>query len=381
MSNKKIKIFFCGGHLSPALAVMEGLDKNKYEIIYIGRKQSQEGDPGRSFEENIIKKMKIPYLNLITGRLQRSLTRYSFVSLIKFPVGLIQSLFFLLKYNPVLVISFGGYVALPVCLAAKLLGKKIIIHEQTHTLGLTNKIVAKIADRVLLSWPDTKNIADSGVIVVTGNPVRSSIFLHNQKDERLTAFGDLRLPVLCIVGGSQGARSINSVIHKVIPQLSKKFRILHQCGSTNKSHDFRVSLRIKNSLPAFIRKNYFPVKQINPDNIGAIFRKADLIVSRAGANTVAEIAVCGTPAILIPLPWSAGGEQQANAKMLTETGLVKILPQNSLSVKTLIEEITDMWDNRLNYINCRLKARGLYPPDSADKIVAAIEEIIKLRKP
>lgn len=378
MPNKKITIFFCGGHLSPALAVMEKLDKNKYEIIYIGRKQSQEGDPGRSFEESVIRKMKIPYLNLITGRLQRSLTRYTLISLIKFPVGLIQSLYLLLKYKPVLVVSFGGYVSLPVCLAAKLLGKKIVIHEQTHALGLTNKIVAKIADKVFLSWPDTKNITGSGKTVVTGNPVRSSIFRTYREDQRLLAFGDQKLPLLCVVGGSQGARSINMIIIKAVPQLAKKFRILHQCGSANKNHDFKVSLSIKNSLPAATRKNYFPVKQINPEDIGAIFQKAELIVSRAGANTVAEIAISGTPAILIPLPWSAEGEQEANAKMLAATGLAKILPQKPLSAKILLGEILDMWRDRLNYINCRPKARELYPPTSADKIAAAIEEIIKI---
>ncbi len=373
MNEKRIVI--CGGHFTPALAVIEELEKlNKYQIIYIGRKKPLEGDDALSQEFLTVKKLNIPFYSLFCGRLQRSFTIHTIPSLLKFPLSLIHALFLLQKIKPKLVLSFGGYVALPVSLIAWILGIPVITHEQTHVLGLSNRIICRFAKITCLSWLDTRRVPRNIRIIITGNPIRRSI-LSVQK-QKICNFGNQKLPLLYITGGSLGSRSINKVVAEVIPSLVTRFRIIHQCGGADNQADFFRLLKLKESLPSISKKNYKVLKTIEISKIGEIYNEAKLIIGRSGANTVSEIAYYRKPAIFIPLPWSAEDEQEYNAKELEKIGAAIILNQESLTPEKLIQTINLIMERYFFYKANANSAFKIIFPDAAFKIAKLMEEYI-----
>lgn len=330
----KLKIVITGGHLSPALAVIEELEKRgKAELYYIGRKFALEGDKAESLEYITIKKSHIPFIEFSAGRLQRTFTIHTFASLFKVPFSIYSGLQILNEINPDLVLSFGGYVALPICLAAYLKHIPVFTHEQTCVLGLSNRIISRIARVVCLSWRDTKYSGDSSKFIITGNPIRND-FLKYSRD-RLWNFGDRKLPLVYITGGSLGSKSINLFIMKNLPELLREFRLIHQCGNADKGYDFDKLKGIKSRLGK-TGGNYKVVMSIDPSCIGNLMKKADLVIGRSGANTVTELIYLHKRAILIPLPWSADNEQQLNAEMAQNTGLGRIIRQNEMEKADLI---------------------------------------------
>lgn len=370
-----MKIVVCGGHLAPALAIIENLRENKkYNVYYIGRKNALEGDEALSLEYITINKLGVPFKSITTGRLQRTLTRHTLPSLIKFPASLIGCFFYLLNLRPNVVLSFGGYVALPVCLAAWILRIPIITHEQTKILGLANKIICRLSDVLCLSFDDTKGLPKGINSIYTGNPIRRSIF--KDKDERLTSFGDETLPLLYITGGNLGARSINRVFEKLVPRLTYKFRILHQCGSADRETDFKRLSILKESLSPKYKENYQVIKHVNPFSVGAIYQNASLIISRAGANTVTEILTFGLPAILIPLPWAGQNEQEKNANLIKSLGLGEVVLQSDLSEELLSDTIKSMMSNLNRYIKNKTNAYKSMKWDADTKLLKLIDRYL-----
>ncbi|OGF99280.1 hypothetical protein A2Y99_01185, partial [Candidatus Gottesmanbacteria bacterium RBG_13_37_7] len=321
---EKINIVICGGHLSPALAVIEVLQKRKeYRLFYIGRKSALEGQSDFSLEYQTITAKGIKFLGIQTGRFQRHLSLWKILLMIKMPIGIFQSLYLMLRIRPRLILSFGSYVALPVCFIAWILGIPIITHEQTLILGLSNRFISRMANVLCISFSGTKYVPKGVKTIVTGLPVRKSFFYPKKND--LLDFGNKRLPLIYITGGSTGSQSINSIVSMIMNQLTEKYRVLHQCGSADSDRDYKVLHFRRNLLPEKNKFNYLVVKHINIDLIGIILQNSNLVISRSGANTVAEIALTGVPAILIPLPWSANQEQEYNARMLAVAGLAKII--------------------------------------------------------
>lgn len=364
-------IVICGGHLSPALALIEALSKNKdCEIFYFGRKKALEGDSGESLEYITIKKLGIPFKSLIAGRLQRAFTIYTIPSLFKIPLGILQSIFLLLTLRPKVIVSFGGYIALPVCLVAALLQIPIITHEQTRNIGLSNNIISRLAQVLCLSYKETHGIPRSVTTMVTGNLIRGSIFMG--KGKKILEFGDRRLPLIYITGGNLGSRSINQTIGKILKPLCAKFRLLHQTGNADNGADFRHLTQLKNTLPADFRKNYNLIKQIDPIYVGTTLRSTTLLIGRAGANTVSEILAFGIPAILIPLPWAGQNEQEKNAQLVKEIGLGEIIKQNQLTGENLFDTINKIIIDPDFYKQHAKEAKRLIKRDAAQKIVKLI---------
>jgi len=369
---KIARIAICGGHLAPALALIEKLQQKGHSLFYIGRKKALEGDNSLSLEFLTVKKLKVPFYPIYCGRLQRSFTLYTIPSFLKFPLSLISAATILVKIKPQIVISFGGYVALPICLVAWILGIPIITHEQTHILGLSNRIICHLAKITCLSWPKTDNVPRNVKTVVTGNPVRESII--STSDSKRHNFGDKNLPLLYITGGSLGSRSINSVVAKVIPALVKHFRIIHQCGSADDQADLKILSAIRESLPAEYKKNYQVMAQVDVSDVGGIYRDATLIISRSGANTISELAFVGKPAILIPLPWSASNEQEYNARKLEETGSAIIIRQDRFGPEKIMEAIETIMKNYSFYTTHAQQATKLIVPDATSKILRLMEK-------
>ncbi|MFH0863651.1 MAG: UDP-N-acetylglucosamine--N-acetylmuramyl-(pentapeptide) pyrophosphoryl-undecaprenol N-acetylglucosamine transferase [Candidatus Gottesmanbacteria bacterium] len=358
------KIVITGGHLTPAIAMIEKLKQQGWEIIFVGRKYALEGEKIVSVEYQTITKLGINFLPIVTGRLQRSLTRYTVFSLTKVPIGFFQSLYWLIKYKPKIILSFGSYVALPVALAGWILNIPIITHEQSVVPGMATKIISKLAKTICVSWVETMSYFPKDKTVLTGNPLRREIFRKIQISDSQYPISDDNLPLIYITGGSLGAQTINDVVIQILPKLLEKFRIIHQCGSK----DYGKLLTNSNLLPATHKNRYILTKYVEFLDIGWVLNNADLVISRSGANTVSELAALGKPALLIPLPWSGQQEQMKNAKILEQAGTAKILEQKNLDSESLSQCINSMIQDLQKYQDNSHQAKALISLNASEKI-------------
>lgn len=371
MDNKKILI--CGGHLSPALALIEELRKNKkIELIYIGRKYPLEGDRALSLEYKTISSLDLKFIPFNPGRISRFFTKEAIVSLCKIPAGLVKGYQIINHEKPDMVISFGSYVALPLALAAFFKKVNVITHEQTRMMGLTNRIISKFARYTCLTWPINQSIS-SNRFIITGGLLRK---IDNENDE-IVNFGDTNLPLIYITGGSQGSRSINKIVSECLNSLLKHFRLIHQCGMAENSADYREIKIMISKLPKNIQKNYSLSEMLSPDRALKVIRASEFIIGRSGANTVMEIAVSGKPAVFIPLPWSAENEQYENARWLAEKGSALILPQNDLTADKFIAAVNNFQANIRIYQKHALELKTTVPGDGVDKFKKIIFSLFR----
>ncbi|MDP3732942.1 MAG: UDP-N-acetylglucosamine--N-acetylmuramyl-(pentapeptide) pyrophosphoryl-undecaprenol N-acetylglucosamine transferase [Candidatus Daviesbacteria bacterium] len=323
-----MKVLVTGAHFTPAVATIEELNKLKdVEIVYVGRKTTFEGDSTPSVESQVLPKLGVKFISLITGRLQREFTIFTIPSLLKIPIGFLQAFFILFKEKPDVVLSFGGYIAVPVVIWAWLFSIPIIIHEQAIVAGLANKIAALFAEKIAISFPENHSFNQQKV-VLTGNPIRHEIIEAQHVSK---AAG---VPRVLIAGGNQGSHVINMAVLDCLPELTKIAKVTHQTGDS-KFGDFE-RLNIKQN------KNYKVEKFIN-EGWGKILQECDLVISRAGINTLSELAYLGKPALVIPI--AGHPEQNESAKYFENLGLVKILPQSKLSGDSLFRNIREMLKN------------------------------------
>lgn len=378
MQSKKIVI--TGGHLAPALAVITELQKRGgWEIYYLGRKTAMEESNTSSVESRVIPTLGVEFIPISTGRLQRRFTRYTIPSLLRIPLGFFQALMQLRRIKPDVICSFGGYVSVPIVVVGKLLRIPILTHEQTVVFGLASKIDSFFADKVAVSFKESLTHFPKSKVVLTGNPIREEIF--KMENGKCPAEQDLAppekmengLPIIYITGGGQGARVINEAVLAILPQLLEKYIVIHQCGDL----DYENIQHTTNNIESTLRNRYFLVSYIDSKDIGWVFNKSSLIVSRAGANTICEIAALGKPALFIPIPWSYQDEQTKNAQMLVGAGTAEILPQTQLTGKTLLTEISQMMENLEKYQKNAQKAKSLITLDGGKKLV---DEIVYLKR-
>lgn len=342
-----MKVLVTGSHFTPAQAVITELQQfSDIDIVYIGRKTTKEGDPSLSVESQVLPTLGIRFIPIVTGRLQRKLTRHTLPSLLKIPIGLVQSFYYLLKEQPDVVVSFGGYVGVPVVICAWLLSIPVIIHEQTLISGLANTISSWFATKVAVSFESSYSFSKDK-IVVTGNPVRKELLHPARKasapfQKLIDHAQQQHKPLLLVTGGNQGAHLINEAVFNALPKLVKKFTIIHQTGES-KFADFEKAQKLQAQLKQ--EMNYYPTKWINAADMGVVIRQADLSVSRAGMNTLLELALVGLPVLCVPLPFVQKDEQRKNAEYFAKAGLAKVLLQEDLSGHSLETCLVKMLDN------------------------------------
>ena len=354
-----MKILLTGAHFTPAQAVMEELKKIKnVDILYVGRDTTLEGDITPSIESKIIPTLGIKFIPITTGRLQMAFTPYTFFSLLRIPVGFIQAFAIILSEKPDVILSFGGYVAFPLVIVGWLFSIPIIVHEQTLVSGLANKASAFFADKIAFSFKENFSIGDKTIL--TGNPIRKNVL-----ESRIQR--NPKPPTILIMGGIQGSHAINVTIEKCLDKLLKIARIVHISGD-NKFKDFERLEQLGDFGGRYIVQRWIG------EEYGAILQKADLVVSRAGINTLTELAYIGKPALVIPIPYLYGDEQNKNAKYFASLGLVKILPQSKLSANTLLENLKLMLGN-LNQLKKKAKnAKEVIIEDASKRL--ALETIL-----
>lgn len=353
------KILICGGHLTPALALINELKSDNVQIIFVGRKYSVEGSKNFSTEYREITGKKIRFMTLTTGRFQRHFTRYTIPSLLKIPIGFVQSFYYLILTRPNIVISFGGYISTPIVFSAWLLGIPAITHEQATRIGLANKINSIFVKEFLSAWPIT-NAEVKREVKCIGNLTRSDIFSTKVKNKRFNKFLDSKKRIIYITGGSLGSHFINDVIFKSIDLLAN-FNIVHQIGPTDFKGDHEKARKINTN-------NYLPVTYIPNEEIGGVLNYAYLVISRSGANTIWELAVLKKIAILIPLPFSGSKEQQANASILKEAGSALVIPQKEFNPQTLQDAISNINANYNKFKNNAIKLSKTINLDAAAKM-------------
>ncbi|RJR15560.1 UDP-N-acetylglucosamine--N-acetylmuramyl-(pentapeptide) pyrophosphoryl-undecaprenol N-acetylglucosamine transferase [Candidatus Microgenomates bacterium] len=367
MSNKKIMI--TGGHLTPALAVMSVLGET-WQVIYVGRKHALEGDVAISQEYRIMHERNIPFRNITAGRIQRKFTTRTLWSLLKIPVGFLQGLYFVWRDKPDVVLSFGGYVALPVVVAARIFGVPVVTHEQTITPGLASRIIATFAQKVCIGFPGENKMPQGEKYVITGNPLRNELTKTSKPLNITTA-----KPLLFITGGNLGSHSINMIIEKMLPDLLKHYTVLHQTGNAVEFRDFERLSHLKQKLPSDLAKRYNLFAYIDAQFMSWVFTHTHIIIGRSGANTVTELIFFQIPSLLIPLPWSGSGEQSSQAQYLSSHNAAVCIEQknaNSEAIKSALAKIEASY--RQIQKNLRKLADTL-PQNPAIKIRDVIESV------
>lgn len=350
-------ILLTGTHFTTAAATIEELKKfQDVSLVYIGRKTTKEGDSTPSVESIELPKLGVKFIPITTGRLQRSFTLYTIPSLMKIPIGFIQASFIILKEKPDVVLSFGGYVSVPIVFWAWLLSIPVIIHEQTLVSGLANKISSWFADKIAVSFQSEDSFKGEKV-VLTGNPIRDEI-LETKVSKRRPL-----LPTILITGGNQGSHVLNIAVEEVLDELTKKAFVIHQTGDS-KYKDFE-------RLEGRQNERYEVLKWID---MAKILSKIDLVVGRAGINTLSELAYLGIPTLVVPVPYLYKDEQTKNAKYFEKLGLVRTLPQSKLSGRTLLEEVKEMIKNLERLKHNAKKAKEVIIPDAAKRL--AVQTII-----
>lgn len=363
-----------GGHITPAVATIEELRARhpSWEIVFVGRKTALEGYITHSEEYRIIPGLGLKFLPITAGRLKREGGLGAVFSLMKFPVGVFQAVWYLARQQPALVVSFGGYIALPVVLASRLWRIPVVTHEQTMRPGLANRIISRLATAICVSFPEAATRFDTRAnIVVTGLPVRKSV-LHPPKGAPFSL--DAKAPLLFIVGGSTGSTSVNDVVFKSLPILLSQYTVVHQVGRVSGG----AAKRIQDMLEPSLRSRYHAMPYLSTESYSYLVNKATIVIGRSGANTVTEIAVLGKVAIFIPLPWSANQEQYHNAMILKDAGSALVLEQRNFTPESLIKDIYTVMNN-LPAMRRKAKAYAAHiPQDGAQRFVKVIADTLSL---
>jgi len=359
------------GHVSPNLAIISEIKKiaqkkNLWiDFLYVGRKGG--------IEKEIVEKQGLKYKGIFTGKLRRYWSWRNFSDPFLILIGLLQSFLILIFNRPNLVFAKGGFVTVPFGLACALLQVPLVIHESDSRLGLSNKILQPFAKRIYLGFPPEAyvNRLMLSKIFFSGNPVREEIF-NNQlsKKDFYEKYGlNKKKKVIFVFGGSQGAGAINKLIDQLISRIVKKYILIHSTGREHENY-FKEGFFDLNEKD---RKDYLVFGYIG-NEMPEFLNNADLIISRAGANSVAEIIAAEKPSIIIPLSSAAGDHQKKNAEYLERKKVAAVLEEKNLTPDKLWKEI-DFLINNKKATNAMIKNMENVFPRNSGRVIA--EDILK----
>lgn len=342
------------GHVTPNIALIPELQKQGYEVHYIG---SYEG-----IESKLIADLGIPYYGIASGKLRRYIDPRNLSDPFKVLTGCEQARKLLKRINPDIVFSKGGFVSVPVVVAAKSRHIPCIIHESDMTPGLANKICIPCAQRVCTNFPETMNHIPKHKGVLTGSPIRQELFEGN-KERGLKFCGfHASKPVILIIGGSLGAVRVNEAVRAILPQLLKDYQIIHLCGKG----------KIEESLKG--TEGYVQFEYIKGE-LCDLMAAADVMISRAGANAICEILALRKPNILIPLSAQASrGDQILNAASFEKQGYSIVIQEEELSDERLLDAVNTAYKNQAQFVKAMERSQL---NNSIEKIVGLINATCK----
>ena len=340
------------GHVTPNIALFDSLQKDGYEIHYIG---SYEG-----IEKGLIEDKKIPYYGISSGKFRRYRSWKNLTDPFRVLHGFFQARRLLGRIRPNVVFSKGGFVSVPVVMAAKTRHIPVIIHESDLTPGLANKLAMPSATKVCCNFPETLPYLPKEKAVLTGSPIRQEL-LHGNKQAAKDFCGFTGdLPILMVMGGSIGSVYINHAIRGCIDTLLTKYQIIHLCGKGNIDESFKDKKG---------NAQFESISENRPD----LFAAADLVVARAGANSICELLALHKPNILIPLSRNASrGDQILNANSFAKQGFSAVLEEEEVTSEKLMATIDDVMAHRSKYIDA-MKNSGQM--NAIETIMGLIEEV------
>lgn len=340
------------GHVTPNIALLPALHEAGYEITYMG---SYDG-----IEKRLISDFDIPYVGISTGKFRRYLDIKNLTDPFRVIKGFSEARKFLKEYRPDVVFSKGGFVSVPVIRAAGSLGIPCIIHESDMTPGLANKLCIPVAKKICCNFPETLKLLPEDKAVLTGSPIRAELS-HGNKLAGLDLCGfSANKPVIMVIGGSLGAANVNKAVREALPQLLKDFQVVHLCGKD----------KIDNLL--LNTQGYKQFEYIKAE-LKDLFAMADIVISRAGANSICELLALKKPNILIPLPASSSrGDQLLNAASFEAQGFSIVINEDDLTTQLLVDKVQELYFTRQSYHDAMSQSGQM---DSIKTIMKLIEEV------
>jgi UDP-N-acetylglucosamine--N-acetylmuramyl-(pentapeptide) pyrophosphoryl-undecaprenol N-acetylglucosamine transferase len=345
-----------GGHIFPAIALAEAFMRHDPQtgILFVGTRNR--------LEVSTLKRKGLRHMSIAAAGLKGRSLWQQFQALLRLPKGFFQALRIIWRFKPDLVIGVGGYASGPVALAAKVMRKKVVIHEQNVIPGFTNRLLGRVSDRVFVSFADTPGFFDRAKTVLTGNPVRREIL------EARRGGGDGDLLNILVVGGSQGAHAINRAIIEALDYLAEpeKIAFTHQTGAND--FDWVESAYTRRKIVAHVQPFF--------EDMAAAYQNADLVICRAGATTVAELTALGKPAIYIPFPFAVHNHQELNARRVTDVAGGEILLERDLHGAALANRIDKYLSRPADLGAMSVRAKALGKPEAADHIVSECKRLV-----
>ncbi len=340
------------GHVTPNIALIPTLRELGYDIQYIG---SYEG-----IEKSLMEDIGIPYHGISSGKLRRYFSLRNFTDPFRVLKGFFEAGRLIKELKPDVLFSKGGFVSVPVVIAAGRKGVPVIIHESDMTPGLANKLCFRTARKICCNFPETVSLLPSDKAVLSGSPIRKELLEGDpEKGREFTGFNDDK-PVVMVIGGSLGAANVNKAVRNILPELTKKYNVIHLTGN-GKSDD---SL---NDTPGYRQYEYIK------DELKDLFALSDIVISRAGANAICELLALKKPNLLIPLPSaSSRGDQLLNARSFEKQGYSMLLTEDEITDERLLEMVNRLYDEREKYI----QAMSASDQNNAiDTIISLIREM------
>jgi len=336
------------GHVTPNLALVPKLREAGFDIRYIG---SYKG-----MEKELVEQAGIPYDGISSGKLRRYFDLKNLTDPFRVIKGFFEADSLLKKYQPDIVFSKGGFVSVPVVLAAKKRKIPAVLHESDMTPGLANKLCLSSASYICCNFPETVNYLPKAKAVLTGCPIRQELLTGNRIAGLKLAGFSASKPVLLIIGGSTGSVKVNQAVRAVLPQLLGQFQVIHLCGKGN----LEPALM---STPGYVQYEYMGKP------LSDLFAATDIVISRAGANAICELAALKKPALLIPLSAQASrGDQILNARSFEKQGFSEVLEEEELSSDSLLDKVSKLYSGRSQYIQAMERSTQ----------TNAVEQIVRL---
>lgn len=355
-----------GGHTAAGLAIATALTARLGDGVRLAWIGSQAG-----VEATWVPAAGIPYDAIPTGKLRRQLAWRNVTDLtIRVPAGFGRAFALLGRLRPDVVVATGGFVAVPTAVAAAARRCPLLVHEQVVVPGLANRLIGRVADRVAVTFAASAPAFPPSKVVVTGNPIRPAL-LAGRRERAFERFGlDPAAPLTYVTGGALGAHRVNRVVGAALGALLPMTQVVHQAGD-NVQGDLGWLQREAARLSPSLQARYRVAAHIGGE-LGDLYAAASLVIGRAGAGTVTELAALGLPSILIPLPGARGDEQTANARVLADAGAAVLLPERELTPERLVDEVRTLLGEPARLRARAERARSLATPDAATRLVDLI---------
>ncbi len=361
-----------GGHFYPLMAVVDALDAIaeqekivKMDLVFMSVS---------SYDKNLLLQKGVLFKKIYAGKIRRYFSLLNILDFFKTISGTIKAIWSIYLDFPDVIFSKGGYASFPAVFAARLFGIPLIIHESDAVPGKVNAWSGKFAKRIAVSFSAAAKYFPPGKIALTGNPVRKEFLIPAKAGAKEFLGLEEDLPTILVMGGSQGAKKINDIFLDIVPELVKNYQIIHQCGTDNIKEVEGRSLVLLEKSSYKSRYHIFPYLDLS--NLRMSYGSADLIVSRAGSGSISEIAISGSPSIIIPIANSAQNHQKENAYAYAAAGATDVIEEQNLSPHLLQSEIEKIMADKNRRKEMSEAAKNFSKPDAAEKIAREIINLV-----